>query len=85
MKMKTQDCLLGIVGASAITMAVAYLIGFIAPNFLAQCIAALQFVAPDAIMIDLSIKNYIMGVIGLAGYIIVFVHAFYYLYGNKKK
>jgi hypothetical protein len=85
MKMKTQECLLSIVGASAITMAIAYLVGFIAPNFLAQCVAALQFVAPDAIVIDLSIKNYIMGVVGLAGYILVFVHAFYYIYGAKKK
>jgi len=84
MKMKRQEVLLGIVGASAITMAVAYLIGYVAPNILVQSVAALQFIAPDAVVIDLSIRNYIMGVVALSIYILVFVHAFYYLYSKKK-
>ena len=84
MKMKTQECVLSIVGASAITMAVAYLIGYVVPNLFAQCVAALQFVAPDAVVIDLSIRNYIMAVIALAVFILVYVHAFYYIYGKKK-
>lgn len=83
MKIKKHECLLAIVGASTITMAVAYLIGFIAPDFLAQTIAALQFVSPQTIFINLSIKNFIMGVVALAGYILVFVHAFYFLYKKK--
>lgn len=85
MKMKNQECVVSIVGASAITMAIAYLIGYVAPNFLVQCIAAMQFVTPEAIMINLSIKNYLLGVVGLAGFVLVFLHAFYHLYGKKGK
>jgi len=84
MKMKTQECIISVVGAAAITYAISYLYAYIAPANFVQSISALQFISPQSVMVDLSIRAYLMAVISLSVYILIFVHAYKYIYDMKK-